>query len=111
VAAVTAVESLADRRLLLFSSFPLGLREEELVVAPFAAGMSTPPRTLIERLETSERLLEWHRLNVAELLDAREYGEEPIRDGVEELFHHGSVVECSTQNLILGICRGNVPNG
>jgi hypothetical protein len=49
--------------------------------------------TLVELLQSAERILEHHRLDVAELLDARDGGEEPIWYGVEELFHHGCVVE------------------
>jgi hypothetical protein len=55
--------------------------------------MSWSSGTLIEHPQSTKCLLERHRLDVIELLDAGHHRIQLIRGGVEELLHHGGVVE------------------
>jgi hypothetical protein len=49
---------------------PFDLCEHELVVTSFLVGLTALPRTLAERPQPTKCLLEWHCLNIVELLDA-----------------------------------------
>jgi hypothetical protein len=93
VAVNAGVEAPPDRRLRFMSSLSLGLCEHELVVTPFVTDLTVPSGTLVEHPQPTKRLFEWHRLDVVELLDAGHRRIQPIRDGVEELLHHGGVIE------------------
>jgi hypothetical protein len=72
---------------------PFDLCEHGLAVTSFPVDLTVLPRTLAERPQPTKCLLEWHCLDIVELLDAGHHRIQPIGDGVEELLHHEGVIE------------------